>query len=74
MMLVRTEGMLTNSAICRNPRTGIIHVFFGGPSRCGSSKKNVADTLARIQSAPPERFCDKCFPNGKPDSFEEFSV
>lgn len=58
-------------SIARNQTTGIIHQFGGSISRCGLSKKNIILLLSEAENANPQRFCEKCFPNGKPAEFFE---
>lgn len=68
--LVRPKGRKFG-AICRNGTTRIIHLFGGGQSYCGSSKRNTVVGLKEAEAAPSELFCKKCFRN-KPEAFETF--
>lgn len=70
-----TTGAYAKSyALGRNASTRLIHIFGGGASRCGSSKRNLVVSLSDAQKAVASSFCDKCFPNGKPESFYEIDA
>ena len=60
--------------VCQNATTRVIHQFAGGPSRCGSSRRNLLVRLKDAQTADQSRFCEKCFPAGKPAAFYEADV
>ena len=61
-------------ALGRNSTTRVIHIFGGGASRCGASKRNSIVQIAEAKAASANVFCERCFPSGKPDEFFEVVV
>ncbi|AIM40807.1 hypothetical protein PR08_gp50 [Idiomarinaceae phage Phi1M2-2] len=70
--LVRVTG--GSFAICRNITKGTYHLYGGGSSICGSSRRHRPARLTEVKNAGGFIFCEKCFPKGKPEFFEEFTV
>jgi hypothetical protein len=70
----RNDHLAKFQALARNRSTNVIHMIGGGASWCGASKRNSLVSHADATKANATIFCERCFPEGKPEAFFEVEV